>query len=51
MPRKHGATRKRAQDRRNRDRQQSKPEPVEPDRKPEPVADPRDVAAGWRNTE
>ena len=48
MPRKHGATARRQQNRRNRDRQHSKPEQAEPDRKPEPAADPRDVAAGWR---
>lgn len=48
MGRKHGARLKKSQDRRNRDRQHSKPERAEPDRKPEPVAeDPRDVARGW----
>lgn len=47
MGRKHGASARRQQNRRNRDRQQSKPEPVELDRKPEPAADPRDVALGW----
>ena len=46
MGRKHGAAARRQQNRRNRDRQQSKPEPAgEPDRKPE--VDPRDVALGW----
>lgn len=48
LARKHGARQRKAQDRRNRDRQHSKPQPAgEPDRKPEPAADPRDVASGW----
>ena len=48
MGRKHGATLKRQQNRRNRDRQHSKPEPAgEPDRKPDVDMDPRDIALGW----
>jgi len=45
--RKHGASARRQQNRRNRDRQQSKPETAPPDRKPEVDTDPRDVALGW----
>lgn len=47
MARKHGAAKRRHQNRRNRDRQHSKPETALPDRKPEVDADPRDIAAGW----
>lgn len=48
MGRKHGAIARRQQNRRNRDRQQSKPEPAGvPDRKPDVDTDPRDIALGW----